>query len=319
MHIRCERCATLYELDDSLLAPEGSPVQCAKCDHVFTASPPRAAEARPEQRAEVRAESRAETRGESRTEAPVEDAPRAPPSSPVSNGVSAGGGGSRALADWDSAPPVYRGSPPVGLRAPLLRQNPVGAFESRLRWMARARWLVPTVAVALIAVVGAGFWVIRGRMHAAAEGTRAERTASSRHETGHRPSPVPPSASPTSAGPDVAPPSAVPAGNEEPSPGKAVALHAEPSVSPSSAPGHPAAGDAPAPAADGATSAAPAGSSAAATPKRRRSAGPLAPAALPELAPASAAPEIEPPTLEGRTVEPRTESAVHMDEPVGGG
>ena len=39
--IRCERCSTLYELDEALLAPDGSPVQCTRCDHVFTVRPPR--------------------------------------------------------------------------------------------------------------------------------------------------------------------------------------------------------------------------------------------------------------------------------------
>ncbi|MGB8929693.1 MAG: zinc-ribbon domain-containing protein, partial [Anaeromyxobacteraceae bacterium] len=43
MNIRCERCSTTYELDEALLAPEGSPVQCTKCQHVFNAVPPRAA------------------------------------------------------------------------------------------------------------------------------------------------------------------------------------------------------------------------------------------------------------------------------------
>jgi predicted Zn finger-like uncharacterized protein len=40
--IRCERCSTLYDLDEKLLAPEGSSVQCVKCQAIFTAVPPRA-------------------------------------------------------------------------------------------------------------------------------------------------------------------------------------------------------------------------------------------------------------------------------------
>src|SRR5512138_3125900 len=39
--IRCERCSTLYDLDEALLAPEGSQVQCTRCQHVFTAHPAR--------------------------------------------------------------------------------------------------------------------------------------------------------------------------------------------------------------------------------------------------------------------------------------
>jgi predicted Zn finger-like uncharacterized protein len=37
--IRCEKCTTLYELDDKLLPPQGAPVQCSKCQHVFKAFP----------------------------------------------------------------------------------------------------------------------------------------------------------------------------------------------------------------------------------------------------------------------------------------
>ncbi|MGC3999011.1 MAG: zinc-ribbon domain-containing protein [Anaeromyxobacter sp.] len=36
MVIGCEQCGTQYELDETLLAPEGSEVQCARCQHVFT-------------------------------------------------------------------------------------------------------------------------------------------------------------------------------------------------------------------------------------------------------------------------------------------
>ncbi|HEY6101289.1 MAG TPA: zinc-ribbon domain-containing protein, partial [Anaeromyxobacter sp.] len=31
MVIRCERCSILYELDEALLAPGGSQVQCTRC------------------------------------------------------------------------------------------------------------------------------------------------------------------------------------------------------------------------------------------------------------------------------------------------
>jgi predicted Zn finger-like uncharacterized protein len=37
--IRCEKCSTLYELDDKLLPPQGAPVQCSKCQFVFKAYP----------------------------------------------------------------------------------------------------------------------------------------------------------------------------------------------------------------------------------------------------------------------------------------
>jgi predicted Zn finger-like uncharacterized protein len=37
--IRCEKCSTLYELDDRVLPPQGAPVQCSKCQFVFKAYP----------------------------------------------------------------------------------------------------------------------------------------------------------------------------------------------------------------------------------------------------------------------------------------
>jgi predicted Zn finger-like uncharacterized protein len=37
--IRCEKCSTLYELDDKLLPPQGAPVQCSRCQFVFKAYP----------------------------------------------------------------------------------------------------------------------------------------------------------------------------------------------------------------------------------------------------------------------------------------
>ncbi len=43
MQLRCERCSTVYTLDEKLLPPAGAPVQCTRCQHVFTAYPPQAA------------------------------------------------------------------------------------------------------------------------------------------------------------------------------------------------------------------------------------------------------------------------------------
>ncbi len=40
MLIRCEKCSTLYELDEKLLPPQGAAVQCSKCQFVFKAYPP---------------------------------------------------------------------------------------------------------------------------------------------------------------------------------------------------------------------------------------------------------------------------------------
>lgn len=43
MLIRCEKCTTTYELDEALLPPQGAPVQCSRCQFVFTARPQQAA------------------------------------------------------------------------------------------------------------------------------------------------------------------------------------------------------------------------------------------------------------------------------------
>jgi predicted Zn finger-like uncharacterized protein len=40
VRIRCERCATIYELDEKRLPPHGALVKCTRCEHVFRAAPP---------------------------------------------------------------------------------------------------------------------------------------------------------------------------------------------------------------------------------------------------------------------------------------
>lgn len=154
MVIRCERCSTLYELDEKVLSSSGSQVQCTRCQHVFTAHPPTApgrtlvgvpAQPSPPQPAA------------SRSAAP--SGPRPPAATPSPNGA--------ARAVRSGPAPVYRPTPPAqgapaggaAVRAPLLRKDTVGAFESRLRWSARWRWLGP-LAVA-VAVVGGGVaWLL---------------------------------------------------------------------------------------------------------------------------------------------------------------
>jgi predicted Zn finger-like uncharacterized protein len=174
--IRCERCSTLYELDEALLSPGGSPVQCTRCQHVFTAHPPRAAEralaavpARPAAVApppETKPEDRqaaAEIAAAPSAEALAAERPTPRP---------------EARAVRTAPPPVYRPSttvaPPTGGRAALLKRDTVGAFENRLRWSARWRWLAPVLAgaVALVAVTA---WLVvrRGRPKAAPARTDA--------------------------------------------------------------------------------------------------------------------------------------------------
>jgi predicted Zn finger-like uncharacterized protein len=47
LRIRCERCATVYELDDRRLPARGALVKCTRCQHVFRAAPPGAPSATP--------------------------------------------------------------------------------------------------------------------------------------------------------------------------------------------------------------------------------------------------------------------------------
>ena len=42
MLISCEKCSTTYVLDDAVIPPQGAPVQCTRCGHVFTAKHPSA-------------------------------------------------------------------------------------------------------------------------------------------------------------------------------------------------------------------------------------------------------------------------------------
>jgi len=142
--IRCERCSTMYELDESLLAPGGSEVQCTKCQHVFTAFPPRSA---------------------GRTLVGVPGLPTPPEPNPVPKAEPARAPTAPAAPPRarTGAPAVYRpaASAPVG-RAPVLKRDTVGAFEARLRWSARWRWLAPVIAAAVV-VGAAGSWLLLAR------------------------------------------------------------------------------------------------------------------------------------------------------------
>ena len=174
MVIRCERCSTLYELDEALLSPAGSQVQCTRCQHVFTAFPARAP-------------------GRTLVGVPAQPAP-APsrPERPVSSSAgprtpSPGGPAAAAAVARHETPrparsgpaPVYRptagvASPTAG-RAPILKRDTVGAFENRLRWMARWRWLAPILAVAVL-LGGAAAWLFLGN-RAEPEASRARTEA----------------------------------------------------------------------------------------------------------------------------------------------
>ena len=131
MRIRCERCATIYELDEKRLPPHGALVKCTRCDHVFRAAPPVAGS--------------------------VPSAPEAPPGgSPGPSGdehtalfgFAAAGAEERTASIAAVAPPEP---------APARRREPVapvaakgGPGRASSGWL----WVVVAVLVALAAAVG---------------------------------------------------------------------------------------------------------------------------------------------------------------------
>jgi predicted Zn finger-like uncharacterized protein len=178
--IRCERCSTLYELDESLLAPTGSQVQCTKCENVFTAFPPRApgrtlvgvpaaeAEAAPAQAAPAAVA----------PPAPPPPEPPPPAAAPVAPPVAVRPTPPPATRRTGPAP-VYRPPTPVtaapgAVRSPVLRRDTVGAFEARLRATARWRWLAPALIAAAVLAVVAAVVALGRRGDAGADRARAE-------------------------------------------------------------------------------------------------------------------------------------------------
>ncbi|HSM92021.1 MAG TPA: zinc-ribbon domain-containing protein [Anaeromyxobacteraceae bacterium] len=149
MNIRCERCSTIYELDEALLAPEGSPVQCTKCQHVFTAVPPRAAG-----RTLV---------GVAAPPPPHPVAPR-PPSqeTPPSPGASSGASSRQGPAIYRPNTATTSASGSLAARSARPQRDTMGAFEARLKASARLRWLVP-VALVGVAAIAVGIWALVAR------------------------------------------------------------------------------------------------------------------------------------------------------------
>ena len=212
MIIRCERCSTLYELDEALLAPEGSEVQCARCRHVFTARPNSAA-------------------GQTMVGVPPVEGPgptrpavpaRQPAEGPGQEAAAPAGGEAGRSARRTAArggPAIYRPPPghaptaPMAPRSRLVRGDAIGAFENRLRWSHRWRWLAPSLAVGLVAVAVLGWLLLSGRLHVpgrhaggvAAHGPVARPTASAPAPS-PAPAPVPiPAPTPAPARPAAAP------------------------------------------------------------------------------------------------------------------
>jgi len=166
--IRCERCSTMYDLDESLLAPGGSQVQCTKCQHVFVALPPRSA-GRTLQGVPAQPPP-AEAKAATAPPPPARPASPPPPAAARSDGPRASRSGSPAVY----RPPVS--SAPVG-RAAVLKRDTVGTFEARLRWTARWRWLAPSLAVVAVVAAAAGWMLVRRSGDAGAARSQADALA----------------------------------------------------------------------------------------------------------------------------------------------
>jgi predicted Zn finger-like uncharacterized protein len=160
--IRCERCSTLYDLDETLLAPEGSPVQCAKCQAVFTAVPPKAgatsAPAAPSPQP-------APTPAPALAAPPSPEAPQPQPQPAASESVAPkrpppGPNVYKRPVAAPKPPPPTRGRPRAG--APP--RDAVSAIDARLR--SAGRWklaIIPAVAL-LVAALGYGGWAAWSRL-----------------------------------------------------------------------------------------------------------------------------------------------------------
>lgn len=187
MVIRCERCSTLYDLDEGLLSPSGSPVQCAKCQHVFTAYPSRApgrtivgVPAQPTDGAASPADGVAAAA--STPAAPSLPKARSTPAPPHRPSGPAAKPEPKPVRT--APPPIYRpsapaaGAAPSGVpRSPVLRRDTVGAFEARLRTAARMRWLVPSLAGVAVVVLVAGGVLLSRRGAGAVDRPRQEALA----------------------------------------------------------------------------------------------------------------------------------------------
>lgn len=156
MRIRCERCATTYELDEKRLPPHGALVKCTRCGHVFRAAPPIAGT------------------GPAAGPAPVESPPPAA-ARPAGEERTAIFGYASTVQDEQTAR-IPSSSPPAPARPGPARPGeakvsgtsaharPVpGAGAASRRKGARWTWWV-LAALLLAAAAGIGWWVVQSRV-----------------------------------------------------------------------------------------------------------------------------------------------------------
>jgi predicted Zn finger-like uncharacterized protein len=153
LRIRCERCATTYELDEKRLPPHGALVKCTRCGHVFRAAPPVAGA----------------------VPGPSPEAPPSPASRPAGEERTAIFGYAAAEQDEQTAripspsagPPARPGGPravearPSGTAAQARQVHVANGTAARKggRW---TWWVVAAVLIA--AAAGIGWWLVQSRV-----------------------------------------------------------------------------------------------------------------------------------------------------------
>ncbi len=145
MLIRCERCSTVYAFDEKLLPLGGAPVQCTRCQHVFSAFPPQAA-------------------------ARIAIYPPPPASPTASTQAPVPAAGTPPSEARRAAPPrpEPKAEPPVSgpaTRAPMARDpqsDTIAMFAAPVRSAARWKWLGPLLAAVVIAA-GYATWTWHSR------------------------------------------------------------------------------------------------------------------------------------------------------------
>ena len=186
MRLQCERCATVYELDDARVPAGGASVQCTRCGHVFRAVPARAEGDRtwlgqppplapmPEPagpgdagRTAVFVAREAAPAAASPGEGPRADGQGVPPAGGARRGREAGDGEPTAAPAAGAGEAGRAGS----ARGPL-------PDRPRRRWP----WLLLAIAVALAIFLLAGCSLFRSRVDPRATALRDEAHAALAHD-----------------------------------------------------------------------------------------------------------------------------------------
>ncbi len=182
MLIRCDKCTTVYELDEKLLPPQGAPVQCSKCQFVFTAYPasatatPADAPASPEpprpgpapapppsaspQATVPSAPASPASRPDSARSAPAGVPP--PEAAPVEPQRTADGRPIRKVTF-----PTAEATPPSTPRPVITRPQARGLVSGKLVSSSALKWVIPLVLIVAIALAVIGWRILASRQSSA--------------------------------------------------------------------------------------------------------------------------------------------------------